>query len=345
MRNTNLTGYSHGFSFGAGANGVSFGRYINSVGEEQFPAQITTSFSATNSGPRVGPIVINEIHYNPAAGGDEFIELKNITGGALPLFDPTHPTNRWRLDGLGYTFPTNVTLDANAFLLIVATNPANFRAKYSIPANVLVLGPYSGALQDSGERLELKRPDEPDTNGTPYITVDEVRYNDRAPWPAAADGSGPSLQRKNAPQYGNDPINWAAAVPTPAWRTSRIPTAMACPIRGNWRTARIPNLPDANADPDGDGLSNLQEFVAGTNPQSAQSGLRIGSTRVESNSMTFEFTAVSNRTYGVLFRPLLNSSNWQTLTNLPSAPTTRVERIRDALANTNRFYRVVTPVP
>ena len=37
---TNLTGYSHGFSFGAAANGVSFGRYVNSTGEEQFPAQL-----------------------------------------------------------------------------------------------------------------------------------------------------------------------------------------------------------------------------------------------------------------------------------------------------------------
>ena len=75
-----------------------------------------------------------------------------------------------------------------------------------------MLGPISGVLQDSGERLELQRPDVPDTNGTPYITVDEVRYNDKAPWPAAADGSGPSLQRRSSAAYGNDPANWEAAV-------------------------------------------------------------------------------------------------------------------------------------
>ena len=35
---TNLTGYSHGFAFGASANGAAFGRYVISTGEEQFTA-------------------------------------------------------------------------------------------------------------------------------------------------------------------------------------------------------------------------------------------------------------------------------------------------------------------
>src|SRR6185436_5878402 len=124
-------------------------------------------------------------------------------------------TNTWKLNGLAYAFPTNLVMGANEFLLLVATNPAAFRAKYRVPANVLILGPYAGNLQDSGERLELQRPDVPDTNGIAFITVDEVRYNDRAPWPIAADGSGPSLQRKISAAYGNDPANWEAAIATP----------------------------------------------------------------------------------------------------------------------------------
>ncbi|HKX63221.1 MAG TPA: lamin tail domain-containing protein, partial [Verrucomicrobiae bacterium] len=38
---TNLTGYSHGFSFGAAENGVSFGRHVISTGEEHFVAQLS----------------------------------------------------------------------------------------------------------------------------------------------------------------------------------------------------------------------------------------------------------------------------------------------------------------
>lgn len=212
---TNLTGYSHGFTFGAAASGVTFGRYLNSVGEEQFPAQISPTREAANSGPRVGPVVFSEIQYHPEAGGDEYIELRNISAGDIDLFDPAHPTNTWRINGLGFAFPTGVTIPAGDVLLVVGSSPSSFRAKHGIAETVPVLGPFAGVLQDSGERLELQRPDVPGTNGLPYITVDEVRYNDRAPWPPAADGSGASLQRVNLSAYGNDPANWVAAIPTP----------------------------------------------------------------------------------------------------------------------------------
>jgi hypothetical protein len=52
----NLTGYSHGFDFGAAANGVSFGRYINSQGAEHFVAQAANSLGASNALPKVGPL-------------------------------------------------------------------------------------------------------------------------------------------------------------------------------------------------------------------------------------------------------------------------------------------------
>ena len=141
--------------------------------------------------------MLSEIHYHPEAGGDEFVELKNLTGGAIELFDPLRPTNTWKLAGLNYTFPTNVTLGAHEWLLIVATNPAVFRARYGVPLGAQIVGPFTGNLQDSGERLALQQPGVPLTNGVPYIVIDEVRYNDKAPWPVAADGGGPALQRLN----------------------------------------------------------------------------------------------------------------------------------------------------
>ncbi|HEY2951799.1 MAG TPA: lamin tail domain-containing protein, partial [Verrucomicrobiae bacterium] len=212
---TNLTGYSHGFSFGAAANGVTFGRYINSVGEEQFPAQISSTLLASNSGPRVGPVVLTEIMYNPLVNYDEYVEIMNITASSVPLYDPAHATNTWRLNGVGFDFPPNVMLAPGERLLIVPMNPAAYRAKYSLSASLQIVGPYAGALQNDGERLELQRPDSPDTNGVPYITVDGVRYGDRFPWPSAADGSGPALRRLSAAAYGDDPVNWVATAGVP----------------------------------------------------------------------------------------------------------------------------------
>jgi hypothetical protein len=223
----NLTGYAHGFSFGAAEAGVSFGRYVTSTGEEHFVPQAAQTFGAANAGPKVGPVVINEIMYRPPDAGtnensaDEFIELLNISGASVPLYDPSAPTNTWKLtEGVDFTFPTSLTLAAGEVVLVVNFNPtdaatlAAFRARYGVPAGVKVFGPYGGQLDNSGERVELKKPNAPVAGNVSYPIVDEVDYRDSAPWPAGADGFGLSLQRINAGAYGNDPSNWQASTPT-----------------------------------------------------------------------------------------------------------------------------------
>ncbi|MBA4149759.1 MAG: lamin tail domain-containing protein [Verrucomicrobia bacterium] len=224
---SNLTGHSHGFSFGASANGVSFGRYITSTGEAKYPAQIATTFGSANAGPRIGPVVINEIRYRPLPGDEPFIELKNITGSPVKLYDPAFPTNRWKLNGVGFTFPGNIEVPANGLVLLISGNPAAFRSNNNVPVDVPIFGPWSGVLQSAGELLQLQKPDAPDlVDGNvvvPYITVDDVRYSDRAPWPVPAAQMGSSLERINAAAYGNDPINWKARLhgATPGYDNDR----------------------------------------------------------------------------------------------------------------------------
>ena len=345
---TNLTGYSHGFNYGGAANGVTFGRYLNSVGEEQYPAQLSNTLGRPNSGPRVGPLVINEIHYHPAPGGDEFVELKNITANSVPLFDSAHPTNAWLFNGLGYTFPTNTTLEANGLIVLVATNPVLFRAKYGVPTNVPVLGPYSGTLQVGGERLRLQRPDTPDNNGLPYITVDEVHYN-KAQWPTAADGGGLSLQRIAAAAYGNDPINWQAADPTPGQET--VVDTDGDGVPDWWEIAHDTDrlVADADADPDGDSLTNMQEYIAGTDPHDEDDALRlfVGRSVVpgEALTVTLCFEALANRSYAVLYCDNAPSPGWTNLVTVAPEPGHRWMTITNVISPKplSRFFRLTTP--
>ena len=215
--NGNLSGYSDGFAFGAAQNGVSFGRYITSTGEAQYPAQLVNTLGQPNAGPRVGPLVINEINYHPPVAGDEFIELKSTTNGALFLYNQAYPSNTWRLNGVGFDFPTNTQIAPNGIVLLVGSDPAAFRAKYGVPPGVPIFGPYLGKLQGGGESLAIQRPDasDLDTNTgslyVPYIDVDVVHYDDKTPWPTNANGFGASLERLNATAYGNDPTNWRAS--------------------------------------------------------------------------------------------------------------------------------------
>lgn len=209
-----LNGYGYAAHFGAADPGVSLGRYINSVGTEDFTAMITPTPGAANSMPKVGPVVINELMYDPSVGGDEFIELKNITNAGVPLYDPANPSDTWRFtQGVQFTFPTGATLAGGQYALVVPIDPAVFRSKYNIGTSVQIFGPYTGSLNNTGERVEISKPAPPDVNQVvAYVLVDGLTYSDLAPWPTSPHGLGPSLGRIVATEYGNDPINWTAEV-------------------------------------------------------------------------------------------------------------------------------------
>ncbi len=225
----NLTGYSHGFDFGAQANGVTYGRYVVSTGQDQFVAQAANTIEAPNAGPLVGPVIVSEINYQPVAvyangvswnnTEDEYIELNNVSSSPVTLSDGAG--NSWRLrDAVDFTFPAGTTIPAGGYVIVAgvdASNPselAAFRTRNNIPAGVAVYGPWDGQLDNTGDSVELVRPDVPNLTSVPYILVDKVKYEGTAPWPTGA-GVGASMQRVATSAYGNDPANWRFTVATP----------------------------------------------------------------------------------------------------------------------------------
>jgi len=105
---------------------------------------------------------------------------------------------------------------------------------------------------------------------------------------------------------------------------------------------------DAPQDADGDGLTNLQEYRAGTNPRDNLSYLKIESIESElatSGSMRVSFIAVSNRTYTLQYRDSLLPGNWTRLLDVASATTNRMMQVVDSPPATisKRYYRLATP--
>jgi hypothetical protein len=231
-----LTGYRDVEDFGASETGVSFGRYYKSSTDNyNFVPMSQNSAGSANAYPKVGPIVISEIMYNPdwPAGGSytnnqyEYIELHNISAEPVTLYryDKGEP---WKFtDGIEFTFPDDlpVIILAGGYLLVVK-NPEAFSWRYpAIPADK-ILGPYDGKLSNAGERLELSMPGDVDNYGERhYIRIDRVNYSDGSHpedspgsvdlWPIAPDSKGQSLARRVSADYGNDPDNWTASGPSP----------------------------------------------------------------------------------------------------------------------------------
>ena len=207
-----LTGYSHGWDFGAQFNGTSFGIHTTSVNDMHFVAQSAQTFGGENAYPKVGPLVFTKIMYNPWPGDEEFLVIKNISNDNINLWSPIFPDSTWQVRGVSFSFPPGTSMDAGEEIVLTEVTASVFRTKHDL-APAMQVFQYFGQLQDNGERLLITATDNPDTNlmgiiSVPRVVVDRVRYNDRAPWPISADGDGALLERLVNSDYGDDPANW-----------------------------------------------------------------------------------------------------------------------------------------
>ncbi len=69
-------------------------------------------------------------------------------------------------------------------------------------------------------------------------------------------------------------------------------------INDDWEIAYFGSISvNPNADADSDGMSNYQEYLAGTNPTNAASSLHIASMNVSGNSLVVSWTTVGGKSY------------------------------------------------
>ncbi len=187
-----------------------------------------------------GDLAIAELNYHPSGlGQEEFLELQNISPKAVNLRGCRFT------EGIQYTFPDNRdVLLAPGQRLVLAEDLPGFQAKYGLALEVA--GRYFGTLANEGEALILVA-----ANGTELI---RTSYDDAAPGPAAADGAGATLVRREGPNS------------TATWRSSATPGGSP----GGKDT--VPFKGDPNADSDGDGLSAWAEYALGSSDALSSAG-------------------------------------------------------------------------
>ncbi|MBN8249685.1 MAG: CotH kinase family protein, partial [Verrucomicrobia bacterium] len=154
-----------------------------------------------NPSPAQGHLRITELHYHPSSAGAadddealEFVELENT--GTTPL------------DLAGVRFVDGIAADlgtlANSLLppgetLVLAADPVAFVARHGLGRRVV--GPFTGRLDNAGERLRLV--------DAANEEIEDFQYD--PDWFPSTDGAGPSLERLEVDQPAGSKASWRAS--------------------------------------------------------------------------------------------------------------------------------------
>jgi hypothetical protein len=277
------------------------------------------------SSPTLDNLRITEIMYHPVGGSFyEFIEIQNTGSTPLALggasFDDTQPFG-------AFTF-ANVTLAPGQYAVIVSAESA-FRARYG--NNIPIVGSWaSGSLSNGGETIELRDP-----FGN---TIHDFSYDDNAPWPLGADGTGPSLEVIDTEGDYNDPLNWRASAYTGGSPGFFEATDQDGDGLSNIRENALGTNPNVT-DTDGDGSSDGAETIAGTNPLDPSDSFRILSVGPSDipDEIEIIWASVTGKTY-VVESSLDLVGNWSLHDSVTAGGST--SRTTDQTSGKRKFYRV-----
>ncbi|MGB0929658.1 MAG: CotH kinase family protein [Chitinophagales bacterium] len=145
-----------------------------------------------------GEIVINEINYNSSEDFDtgDWIELYNSKSTAMNISnwifkddDDTH----------GFVLPEGTQIEANGYL-ILTRDSERFQELHPEIDESDIVGDFDFGLSSNGDAARLF--------DSEMLLQDEVYFLPDAPWSAAANGTGATLELKNPALDNSLPENW-----------------------------------------------------------------------------------------------------------------------------------------
>jgi hypothetical protein len=116
----------------------------------------------------------------------------------------------------------------------------------------------------------------------------------------------------------NNSIMVSLPIPTPGKPNTSQTDSDSDGLPDDWELAhglKPESDTDAGADPDGDGLTNLQEYICGTDPREQASRLELAVVR-DNVQLELRFQAQPNRIYVIESRERLGLGEWQTVRTL-----------------------------
>jgi hypothetical protein len=105
---------------------------------------------------------------------------------------------------------------------------------------------------------------------------------------------------------------------------------------------RVDLADDALLDPDRDGMSNRDEYRAGTNPNDGTSVLKLSASRASDQALRLRFSAIAGRTYTIIGADSPDG-NWFRISDIPAGADREILIEGLAYEAAVRFFRITTP--
>lgn len=192
-----------------------------------------------------GDVVINEILFNPEIGGEDFVELYNISNKVFNL-NGLEIINTQKTSGnIRQTIKTDFLLLPGAYVAIT-DEPADILNRYNVLNTSTLLDNSLPTFDDREGNVTIR------SNG---ITVDSFDYSANFHYALLDDKEGVSLERLNprAPTQGSD--NWQSAASsvgfaTPGYQNSQF-------FANSGMIEEVIGLSNSTFSPDGDGFEDV----------------------------------------------------------------------------------------
>lgn len=293
---------------------------------------VTRAVYPSNPTPAQRALRITQIEYNPTAttsspqfqaGDYEFLELKNV--GNEPV----------ALTGLRLSGGVEFVYDGGRISWLpplttayVVRNAMAFQHRHGY--HHTILGEFDGQLGNGGNSLRLF-----DSVGELVLSFSYVDS-----WFPETDGGGRSLVAVN------ESAEWSEWNQKQQWRPSRN---RGGDVQDHWLSTLLAGVTNpfdlrGEADPDHDGYSNAEEFIAGTHPQSGSSVPKLRVDPLPNRGVRLRFTMPPNRSCA-----LESSHNptgqWSALRIISAAQDERLIEVDDppSLGQNSRYYRLRIP--
>ncbi len=302
-------------TFGRQARGFTIGRVPNGAGEWQLsvPTPGAPNQPATLGSPAT--LRINEWMASPSSG-DDWFELYNpdslpVALGGFHLTDTPSEPKRARVSPLTF-------LEGGGFAQFFADEHPEKGADH-VNLKLSATGDFIGLFDANGATAIDTVTFGPQTSG-----ISQGRFPDGQATFAFFPATASPEQSNHLP---SEPDSDHDGMPD-AWESAHGLSV---------------GVNDGGLDADQDGLDNLQEYLAGTEPGNVLSSLRIEVLQSE-GELLLRFIAQANHAYVVHVRTNLASGTWETLSNISAQALGRTVEVTDAAATDgDRFYRVMTP--